>query len=488
MKAFTAAELAVLKETVAALEGLDQHRTFRKVEYFRPYKKQLEFFRLGRSKRERLLMAGNQLGKSDAGAIETSFHLTGDYPDWWPGRQWDRPVTAWAAGETALVARDVQQKKLCGTPGVTTAFGTGLIPKERFADKPSMSRSATDAFDTIQVAHASGGVSILKFKSYEQGRTKFQGDTLDFVWLDEEPAEDIYSEALTRVTATKGMVFLTFTPLKGRSSVVLRYTDEPSPDRVVVTMTIDDVAAEIHGHITPEDRDTIVAGYLPHERDARAKGIPILGSGRVFMVAEDDYLEDPLEFIPPHWAVLVSLDFGIGHPFAWILMLWDRDNDVIHVHVAQRMSDAVPAIHARNILLVASEAPVAWPHDGAQREKGSGKPLKNLYKAEGLKMLDKHAQFEDGSNSVEAGILEMDQRLKTGRLKISRGLLDLIEEIRFYHRKDGQIVKIKDDLIDAMRGAVMMKRFARPVPLGGSRKRSRNQQIAHDVDFDMWAG
>lgn len=483
----SAAERDIVLAAIEALSALDTSRTYNRAAQFKPYKKQLEHFKHGKSKRERLFMAGNQLGKSDAGALETAYHLTGDYPDWWPGRRWKDPVEGWAAGETALVTRDVQQKKLCGTPGVSSKFGTGLIPKDRFVDKPSMSRSATDAFDTIQVAHKSGGVSTLNFKSYEQGRPKFQGDTKHFVWLDEEPPMDVYQECLTRTNATRGIVFLTFTPLKGRSEVVLRFTDEPSPDRVVTMMTIDDVAAELHGHITPEDRDIIVAGYLPHEREARAKGIPLLGSGKVFTTSEEDILEDPIEDIPTHWAKLVHVDFGIGHPFAWVLALIDRDLDVIHIHAAQRLPDMVPAMHSRNIKFIAAEVPVAWPHDGAQREKGTGVPLARLYKTEGLKMLDKHSQWEDGTNSVEAGILEMDQRFKSGRLKFARHLAELLEEYRFYHRKDGLIVKIKDDLMDCVRGIVMMRRYARVVALGSQQKKRRREEIANGIDFDVFA-
>jgi hypothetical protein len=156
--------------------------------------------------RERLLIAGNQNGKTHIGAYEAACHLTGLYPDNWKGRRFDRPTRGWIAGETSLVVRDVQQKKLCGEPGVIDLFGTGMIPKDLFVDKPSLARGITDAYDTIQVRHVSGGVSVARFKSYEQGRTKFQGETLDWLWFDEEPPEDIYSEGLTRTAATKGMV------------------------------------------------------------------------------------------------------------------------------------------------------------------------------------------------------------------------------------------------------------------------------------------
>ena len=145
--------------------------------------------------------------------------------------------------------RDVQQTKLCGEPGVDALFGTGMIPKDLFVDKPSLARGITDAYDTIQVRHVSGGVSVARFKSYEQGREKFQGETLDWLWFDEEPPMDIYSEGLTRTAATHGIVFMTFTPLQGPTGVVMRFLDEPSPYRGVVTMTIDDAE-----HISPDEK------------------------------------------------------------------------------------------------------------------------------------------------------------------------------------------------------------------------------------------
>src|SRR5690349_4151884 len=54
---------------------------------FTPYPRQDEFFAAGAAYRERLFMAGNQLGKSLAGAVEVAYHLTGDYPSNWQGRR-----------------------------------------------------------------------------------------------------------------------------------------------------------------------------------------------------------------------------------------------------------------------------------------------------------------------------------------------------------------------------------------------------------------
>lgn len=479
----TEKSVAELKEILSGLEALDYRRTYQQFFDFKPYPKQKAFLDMGATKRERLLIAGNQNGKTHTGAYEAACHMTGLYPDNWKGRRWDRPTKGWIAGETSLVVRDVQQKKLCGEPGVTDLFGTGMIPKDLFTDKPSLARGITDAYDTIQVKHVSGGVSVARFKSYEQGRTKFQGESIDWGWADEEPPEDVYAEFLTRTVATGGMVYLTFTPLKGRSSVVMRFLDEPDESRGVVSMTIDDAL-----HIPPEERAKIISAYLPHEREARARGVPTLGSGRIFMTPEEAILEDAISSVPEHWAKLWGIDFGIDHPFAAVLIGWDKDADVIHILHAIRMVDALVMQQARAISSVGAAVPVAWPHDGHIRDKRSGEPLSKLYKAEGLLMLPEHAQWEQGGISTEAGILEWDQRERNGKLKVAKHLTDWLEERRFYHRKDGQIVKLKDDLMSATRIAIMQKRSAKQVLLGGRRPITPPEPIAAGADFDVFTG
>lgn len=447
--------------------------------FFEPYAKQTEFFDLGASKRERLLIAGNQNGKTHAGAFETCCHATGNYPPWWQGRRFDKPTKGWAAGETSLATRDIIQKKLCGEPGVDELFGTGMIPKAAFVDKPSLARGVTDAYDTIQVRHKSGGVSIIRFKSYEQGRSKFQGETLDWIWFDEEPPEDVYSEGLTRTAATGGMAFMTFTPLKGMSSVVLRFLEGDSPDRGVVTMTIDDAL-----HIPEAERAKVIAGYPPHEREARARGVPMLGSGRIFTATEESISEPAIENIPPYWAKLWGIDFGIGHPFAAALILWDKDADVIHLHHCLRLANALPIQHAAAMKPIGASVPVAWPHDGAIR-RDDGKPLSDHYSRNGLWMLKGHATWPDGSISTEAGVIELDERMQSGRFKVAAHLSEFFEEYRLYHRKEGKIVKLKDDIISALRIAVMAKRFAKPVVLGGFRAAREMPRLAKGLDFPL---
>lgn len=129
------------------------------------------------------------------------------------------PGRWWAAGETKVSTRDSVQKLLIGEPEQEENWGTGAIPGDDILDT-SRAMGVANALDSVTVRHVSGGVSTCLFKAYEQGRAKWQADTLLGVWFDEEPPLDIYTEGLTRTNATNGISILTFTPLKGMSDVV----------------------------------------------------------------------------------------------------------------------------------------------------------------------------------------------------------------------------------------------------------------------------
>lgn len=421
---------------------------------YRPYAKQQEFHTAGTSYRERLFMAGNQLGKTWAGAFETAMHATGVYPSWWTGRRFPYATRGMVGSESAELTRKGVQRLLLGPPEIREEWGTGAIPFANLRDT-SMRQGVADAVASVVVRHVSGEDSVIQFNSYDQGRTKWQADTVDYVWFDEEPPLPIYSEGLTRTNATNGLVFVTFTPLLGMSEVVKRFLLEKPESSTVTTMTIDDAE-----HYTQEQRDAIIASYPEHEREARAKGVPILGSGRVFPIAEDA-IKVTAFAIPPHWPRIVGLDFGIDHPTAVVWLAWDRDNDVLYVTDCYRVKDQSIVIHAAGIKARGEWVPVAWPHDGLQRDKGSGEQLAAQYKTQGLNMLKDRAMFEDGSNGVEAGVAEMLARMQTHRLRVFAHLEDWFEEFRLYHRKDGMIVKMTDDLLSATRYAMMMRRFAK---------------------------
>jgi len=414
-------------------------------------------------------MAGNQLGKTVAGAAEMAMHLTGEYPDWWTGHRFTKPITALAGSESYELTRDGVQRLLIGPPADEAEWGTGYIPA-RAIEARTRRMGVSNALDSVTVKHASGGNSTLLFKAYEQGRGKWQANTVDYVWFDEEPPEDVYFEGITRTNATRGLIRLTFTPLKGMSSVVARYLLEDSPDRAVITMTIDDAE-----HYTPEDRARIVASYPPHEREARTKGIPSMGSGRIFPVPEEDVLVEPFD-VPKIWPQIIGIDFGWDHPFAACRMAWDRDNDCLYVIGEYRQREASPIIHSAAIKPWGDWIPVAWPHDGLQHDKGSGEQLAAQYRAQGLALTVDRATFDDGTNGVEAGVSEMLQRMQTGRWRVFSTCSAWLEEFRLYHRDEGLIVKERDDLLSASRYAMMMRRFA-AVPQGKEPKFERRKVI-----------
>lgn len=463
MNALAALERSGVKPD-ALLKRLQAEQVYRasgnRLAQYAPYPKQIEFHEAGKTKRERLLMAANQVGKTIAGGGEAAIHLTGRYPKDWNGHRFPRPIKMWAGGVTNLTTRDVVQAKLVGAPQRQEEWGTGFIPRDAIVGKPTRSLGIPDGIDTIQVRHVTGAVSHLAFKSYEQGREKWQADTLDALWFDEEPPEDIYTEGKTRMNAVPdARAWITFTPLKGMSEVVKSFVlNQNHPDRAVITMTIDDAP-----HFSEEQKRIIIASYAPWEIEARTKGVPSLGSGRIFPVTEES-IRWTATALPKFFKRIVGLDFGWDHPTAAVWLTWDVDSDTLYVTDCYRVREQTPVIHAAAIKARGPKIPVAWPHDGLQHSKDSGEQLAQQYRAQGVAMLPERAQFlDDRGNGVEAGLMDMLDRMQTGRFKVAAHLNDWWEEFRLYHREDGKVVKEGDDLMSATRYAIMCLRFAKAV-------------------------
>nr|BDD47857.1 DNA packaging protein [Burkholderiaceae bacterium] len=437
------------QEFLKLLEQKQKLKDENKLRFYKPYPVQRKFH--NSTSRERLFMAGNQIGKTFCSANEIAYHLTGLYPAWWIGRKFDAPTVGWAAGVTGESTRDTLQRLLLGRTG---QLGTGAIPA-KLIESVSSGRGVADSVDTVMIRHKGGGLSQLSFKSYQTGREKWQGETLHFVAFDEEPPMDIYTEGLTRTNATQGITWITFTPLLGMSSVVKRFLIDKIPNCDVVKASIEDAK-----HYSKEQRDAIIQSYPEHEREARAKGIPSLGSGKVFPVAESVIKVEPFP-IPNHWSRICGIDFGWDHPTAAVWLAWDRDADTIYVYDTYRVRKESVAVHAAALRSKGEWIPVSFPHDGLQHDKGSGIQLAKQYKDQGLNMLPDRAKFEDGSSGVEAGISEMLTRMQTGRFRVFSHLSNWWEEFHMFHRKNGLIVKINDDLLAATRYAVMMRRKAK---------------------------
>lgn len=443
------------EELYALLQLRERRRKENRLSRYKPYPKQLEFHAAGAVYRERLFMAGNQLGKTISGAAEVAMHLTGRYPAAWIGLRM-KSANRWIVGsESVELTKKGVQRLLFGNPDIEAEWGTGMIPKDVIVSINRRQGPVANCIGSATIKHVDGGLSTIQLQSYDQGRSKWQADTVDGVWFDEEPPLDLYSEGITRTNVTQGPVIVTFTPLLGMSDVVKRFLIDKQIGSTVINMTIEDAL-----HYTPEQRAAIVAAYPEHEREARANGTPMMGSGRVFPLAESGIKVDPFA-LPAHWPRIVGIDFGVDHPAAIVWLAWDRDTDTFYVYDCWREKDKTIAEMAMAYRPRGAWIPVAWPHDGLQRDKGgSGKQLAVQAKEAGMATLPQHATFEEGGYGVEAGISDMLQRMQQKRLRVFSHLNQWFEEFRMYHRKDGQIVKVMDDLLSATRYAIMMKRFA----------------------------
>jgi len=220
-------------ELAKALQIKQTRQKHNQLSKYKPYSKQREFHRAGKLHGERLFMAGNQLGKTLAGGAEFAIHLTGRYPDYWDGAVFNKPVKFWASGVTGESTRDNPQRILIGEPANKSKWGQGMIPFDCFVGEPTPARGVPDAIDSLVVKHGGGadiqqGESELYFKSYEKGREKWQGPTLDGAWFDEEPPLEIYSEGRTRTQNGQLGTFtmITFTPLLGMSEVVRMFLSD----------------------------------------------------------------------------------------------------------------------------------------------------------------------------------------------------------------------------------------------------------------------
>jgi phage terminase large subunit-like protein len=500
----------ILKLARQALTSAEYRKKFRAIDFFEPYPPQLKFFADGLKYHQRLIRGGNQTGKSRCCAAELGYHLSGEYPISWNGRRFNKPIRAWVVGPTAQLVRDGPQRQLCSSQG---EFGTGTIPLTALANagRPIMVPGGTGAIDTLNVTHKTNGVidgiSSCTFKSFEMRSEKMQTESVDVIWVDERCSEEIYSELLARTTATDGIVFLSYTPLKGGGSLTYRFLNEYSPDRRDTRIEARDAK-----HITPERRGQLEESYLPHEREARIHGIPQLGIARVFPFSIESLMKDfkPDDDIKSWGRYVVGIDFGYDHPFAAALCAWTHDTEEFFVVDGFRMERSEALYHVKRIASMCRglRVPIAWPHDGLVHEKGSGIALADVYRRLGAPMLGKHAENMGGGFHLEPPIEEMCGYMKRGCFTIASHMSELAEEILNYHRdEDYKIVPLRDDLISAVRYAFMMRRQGKPLdtceaygrapgtpspdsfdPRPPRRDRSREPQMARGIDFNPFTG
>lgn len=413
------------------------------------YPKHLAFINAGAKYRQRCFIAANQVGKTQSGGWEMAQHLTGKYQPTFKGKRFHHAVKAWGASKTTAVTRDAIQQALLGPMDDP---GTGMIPKDDILQVVKKSGSGADVVEKIAVRHVSGGISTIHFKSYDMGREVFQGTSMDVIWLDEEPSDaKIYSECLTRIVATDGILYMTFTPLYGASDVVLSFLKdgqlpeggigESVPGKFVVNCSWEDVP-----HLGKDIKAQILASYSAHERDARSKGIPSLGAGAIYPFLEDDYVIDPFR-IPPYYQKFYGLDVG-WNVTAACFVAKDPNDGVCYVYNEYYGQKDQPIIHASAIKARGDFIPGFIDPGSRFASQKDGERLLDLYMQQDLRL-------QTANNAVEAGLIFVNQLMAAGRIKVFSSCQMFLKEIRGYHRdENGNIVKKYDHIMDAWRYAM----------------------------------
>lgn len=438
------------------LELLQAEHRFNQLAYMFPdtgalrrelYPKHMAFITAGADTRERCFMGGNGVGKSVLGAFETACHATGRYPDWWTGYQFNTAIPMWVGGDTNETVRDITQAKLFGNVAKDPELlGTGLIPRDAIDAENIRFRPNTNrAIDFARVRNKDGGWTIVNLKSYEQGRKAWQGTEIPWIWLDEEPPQDIYIECVMRGRTTAGKIALTFTPLSGWTDVVDSFMKweqarAEGGSKRLITCGWDDVP-----HLSEQEKRELLAATPGYLRDARRYGTPVAGKGKVYTVEEKDFVIPPIQ-LPHHYRRVFGFDGG-WYNTAAVWLAYDKDTDVAYLYSEYKRGEVEIPIHAA--ALKARGEWIPGVGDAAAINQGDGEQILKLYKKQGVKL-----RLPD--KAVDAGLQEVLSRLSTGRLKVFSTCQKWLEEYRRYSYDDqGRIRKQDDHLMDATRYAIV---------------------------------
>lgn len=463
--------VAEQKEFLTEIETLADYEHYNKLEYAFPkdgpfaiskYGKHMEFIRATKEHNQVAFMAANQVGKSLLVSKVVACHATGKYPDDWEGRKFDKPLYIWSCGKSPATVKDVNQDYLLGD---FSDMGSGLLPKDDIVDWKKKQNSIGNLLEYVTVKHYTNGkydgVSTIKFRTYEENPESYQGSRVDVIHIDEEPKNpNLYSEAFTRTITTNGLMLCSFTPLQGLSVVATSFLEDgafPAKgsgpvrdpesgtcDKYVVNCTWDDVP-----HLADDAKKNMLAAYLPHEKEARSKGIPSIGSGRVYPILEGNLVVPNFD-IPPTWPRAFGLDVGWNNT----AIVWgaiDPNTGVMYIYAEYKEGQKSPAEHAHVIKSVGKWIRGVVDPASQQSNQKDGTQLLSLYNRE----LD--VSLVPAVNKRDVGIAKVYHELSTGQLKFFESCQKLLGEYRLYgYNAQGKIKDNQNDhLLDALRYLVM---------------------------------
>ena len=422
--------------------------------FYKPTLKQQAFHNAGIAAGERMFLGGNRTGKTNAVCMEMAMHLTGNYPQWWHGYRFSRPINAISASISLKDTRDILQKKLF--VGDIDDSMPPILHESYVLSKTHT--TIAGAWDTVRISHVSGGVSELKIKAFQQGESSFQGVKADFIHLDEVPNFKVYQEALIRTTSfdnEKTFLVVSMWPERGKDELIAHFLDHAAEGEVKDGRFYIMASWADNPYLKEEERERLRKSVPGWQLEAREHGIPVFGQGKVFTMKESEIFIDPFE-IPEHFARVYGLDPSASSGGTWgsVLLAHDRDKDIIYAVADYKLSNATPTEHASNISRIIPEwcTGMVDPAGAGENMHTKEKTIDFLQMRSGLHLI----KANKANNTKEAMIDEIYERVRGDRFKIFSttkgvGCRHLVTEWRQYARDDnGLILKKNDHCIDAL--------------------------------------
>ncbi|MBR2969225.1 MAG: terminase family protein [Clostridia bacterium] len=409
----------------------------------RVHLKQLAFHKC--PSRNRWVFGGNRSGKTECGAVECVYMARGVHP-----YRENRPDTfGWVVSLTSQVQRDVAQKKILNyLDSAWIVDITMLTGKKEFPEN--------GVIDQIKIKNVFGGISVIGFKTCDQGREKFQGASLDYVWFDEEPPREIYEECRMRVIDREGDIFGTMTPLKG---LTFAYTDIYLHDGEGGIWCQFMEWAD-NPYLPKGEIDALTSSLSQDELESRRYGRFKCNEGLVYTEFTPEHVIDPFP-IPKEWQDKLSIDPGLNNPLSchWYAVDWDGNIYVVAEHYE---AGKTVEHHAEKIREIS--ASLGWHTDGKgriealidsaanQRTLASEKSVAELFYEQGILVNTRV------NKDLFAGINRVKQALSAKKLFIFRGCVNLIRELKGYWWGEGEVPKKRDDhALDELRYYVMSR-------------------------------
>lgn len=411
------------------------------------HKKQIEFHKC--KKRNRWVFGGNRTGKTECGAVEVLYLARGNHPY----KKTPKNTSGWVVSLSTQVQRDVAQQKILYYLNPDWIIDIVMLSGRK--DNPSMG-----IIDHILIKNVNDGVSKIGFKSCDQGREKFQGTSLDYVWFDEEPPHDIYKECKMRVIDKCGEVFGTMTPLKGLTWVYEEIYLNKNNDKEVW-----------HSHIqwsdnpflNEEEIKQITASMSSEELESRRYGRFVGNGGMVYKSFDENvHVIEPFD-VPKDWYDTISIDPGLKNPLSahWYAVDFDGTVYVIAEHYE---ADRDIEYHSNALHEISNK--LNWHRNSngklnalidsaaSQRTLSATKSVVELFYDYGIQVNPKvKKDLFSGIQRVKSYLKDANGNTK---LYIFKNCTNLIKEIKGYYWGDNDRPKKQDDhALDELRYYIM---------------------------------